>query len=290
MIRTYEKEVSWKAGGLAIAVHLALLGALLISFNWKAAHPVLNVTEVELWDSIPNQAAQQPEPVEKQVLPKPVVKETPKPEVNPEPKPEPKPVVEAKPKEEPQVDIALEKKKKELALKKAEAQLKAEQIKKEKALAQQKQLDALKEEMRKDSIRENQKLPKENKSQDALKKLQQEALADEKTAGDQRALSAKAAANAGEIDIFRSKIQAKIRGNVNKGLCGDNNPELKFEIGLLPTGQLSGEPKLVKSSGSITCDEAVERAIMASEPLPLPSDASLFSQFRNLKLTFRPNN
>ena len=46
MIRAYEKEVSWQAGGLAIAVHLALLGALLISFNWKAAHPVMNVTEV----------------------------------------------------------------------------------------------------------------------------------------------------------------------------------------------------------------------------------------------------
>ena len=48
MLRTYEKEVSWKAGAMAIAVHLALLGALLISFNWKAAHPVLNVAEVEL--------------------------------------------------------------------------------------------------------------------------------------------------------------------------------------------------------------------------------------------------
>lgn len=105
MIRTYEKEVSWKAGGLAIAVHLALLGALLISFNWKAAHTTLNVTEVELWDSIPNQAV--PAPVV-QPEPKPIVKE----EIKPEPKPEPKPIVEEKPKEEPQVDITLEKKKK----------------------------------------------------------------------------------------------------------------------------------------------------------------------------------
>jgi len=134
MIRTYEKEVSWKAGGLAIAVHLALLGALLISFNWKAAHTALNVTEVELWDSIPNQAAPAPEPVV-QPEPKPIVKE----EIKPEPKPEPKPIVEEKPKEEPQVDIALEKKKKALELKKAE-----DQLKKEKALEQKKQLDALK--------------------------------------------------------------------------------------------------------------------------------------------------
>lgn len=274
MIRAYEKEVSWKAGGLAIAVHLALLGALLISFNWKAAHHVLNVTEVELWDSIPNQTAQMPEPVVK-AEPKPIIKEEPKPE------PETKPIVEEKPKEEPQVDIALEKKKKALELKKAE-----DLLKKEKALEQKKQLDALKEEALKDDVKPT---VKTNKSDDALKKLQQEALAEEKSTGDQQALSAKAAANAGVVDEFRSKIQAKIRGNVNKSLCGEGNPELKFEIGLLPTGELSGSPKLIKSSGSTACDEAVERAIMASEPLPLPSDASLMSQFRNLKLKFRPN-
>src|SRR5450830_407899 len=83
MIRTYEKEVSWKAGALAIGVHLALLGALLISFNWKAAHPVLNIAGVELWDSLPNNAAQKPEPIVEPVVkeqPEPIIKETPKPD------------------------------------------------------------------------------------------------------------------------------------------------------------------------------------------------------------------
>jgi colicin import membrane protein len=274
MIRAYEKEVSWKAGGLAVAVHLALLGALLISFNWKAAHPVLNVAEVELWDSIPN-VMQKPEPV---------VQEEPKPIIKEEPKPEPKPVVEDKPKEEPKVDITLENKKKELEQKKA-----ADKLKQEKALDQKKQLDALKEEMRKDEVRDNEKSAKEKSAKEALKKLQNEALAEVKTAGDQQAISAKAAANAGLIGEYTDKIKAKIRGNVNKTLCGEGNPELKFDIGLLPTGELSGSPKLTKSSGSAPCDEAVERAIIASEPLPLPSDPTLISQFRNLKLKFRPN-
>jgi len=260
MIRSYEKEVSWKAGGLAISVHVALLGALLISFNWKAAHPVLNITEVELWDNIPNNSAQQPLPVEKiEPQPEPIVKEEPKPE----------PIVKEVPKEELAVDIALEKKKKELA--------------------QKKQLDTLKEEARKDDMHAQIKAAQSKNQNDALKKLQQEALADEKIAGDQQVLSAKAAANAGVVDVFRNKIQAKIRGNVNKSLCGAGNPELKFEIGLLPTGELSDNPSLVKSSEITACDEAVERAIIASQPLPLPSDATLFSQFRNLKLTFKPN-
>ena len=260
MIRAYEKEVSWQAGGLAIAVHLALLGALLISFNWKAAHPVMNVTEVELWDSLPN--IQVPTPP-----PSPIVEEQPKPE----------PVV----KEDPKIDIALEKKLKELEQKKV-----ADKLKKELVLEQKKQLAALQAESRKDEMTNNDKLLKEK---EALKKIQQEALAEDKALSDQQALSTKAAANAGLVDEFRSKIQAKIRGNVNKALCGNGNPELKFDIALLPTGELSGTPKLVKSSGTVACDEAVERAIIASQPLPLPSDASVFSQFRNLKLKFRPN-
>jgi colicin import membrane protein len=283
MIRAYEKEVSWKAGGLAIAVHLALLGGLLISFNWKAAHPVLNVTEVELWDSIPNSTVTPPPPL-------PVVE----PEVKVEPPPKPIEKVPEPPKpverEDPKVDIALERKKELEQKQKVIEQKKVEEkLKKDKALEQIKQLAALQEDARKDEMRDIDKQIIDKKAKDALKKLQQDALADEKTAGDQQALSAKAATNAGVLDEFRNKIQAKIRGNVNKTLCGEGNPELKFDIGLLPTGEISGSPKLVKSSGNEACDEAVERAIIASVPLPLPSDPSLFSQFRNLKLKFRPN-
>ena len=153
-------------------------------------------------------------------------------------------------------------------------------------MEQKKQLATLQAESRKDEMTNNDKLLKEK---EALKKIQQEALAEDKALSDQQALSTKAAANAGLVDEFRSKIQAKIRGNVNKALCGNGNPELKFDIALLPTGELSGTPKLVKSSGTVACDEAVERAIIAAQPLPLPSDASVFSQFRNLKLKFKPN-
>jgi colicin import membrane protein len=219
--------------------------------------------------------------VEEQVKPAPIIDETPK----------PAPVVEEKP-VEPKVDIALEKKKKELvqkeldkkelAKKELEQKKLDEQVKKDKALEQKKQLDALKAEVSKDK-------PVKNNTADALKKLQQEALADDKSEGDKQAVSAKASANAGVVGDAINKIQAKIRGNVNKALCREGNPELRFDIALLPTGQLSGSPKLVKSSGSAACDEAVERAIMASDPLPLPADSSLFSQFRNLKLKFRPN-
>ena len=275
MIRKHENTDSWKAGILAIAVHAALLVAMLVSINWKAAHPVLNVTEVELWDKLPApQDIETPKPE-----PKPVVEE--KLEPKPEPKAEPK--IEEKPKpEEPKVDIELEKKKKVLAQKELE-----DQLKKEKELEAKLKNDEAKkklaQQMRDEDLGDKKVADKKNK--DALKKLQQEALSDEKAQDDKRA----SAANAGIIDEYRYKIQAKIKNNVNKTLCGDGSPEIRIEISVLPTGQIGGTPKITKSSGSDACDEAVERATLASEPLPLPDDPDLKAQFRNLKLKFKPN-
>jgi colicin import membrane protein len=264
MLRPRESAVSIQAGLLAIGVHALLLVAMLLSVNWKTTHPV-SIAEVELWDSLPAESVQKSLPPPQPVIePNPIVKEA--------PEPEPEKEVESK----AQVDIVIKKKLVEKPVK----QEKLKEVKKPDDA-----IEALKKALRDEALQKPQKTP----SDDALKKLQQESLTEDKAEGDQKKLAAKAVANAGVMGEFTNKIQAKIRGNVNKTLCGDGNPELKFEIGLLPTGELSGHPKLVKSSGNAACDDAVERAIMASEPLPLPKDASLFSQFRNLKLTFHPN-
>lgn len=293
MLRRHESKDSWKAGALAIGVHVFLLGAMLVSFNWKAAHPVMSVTEVELWDKLPSskpEIQEQPKPD-----PKPIIEE--KPEIKPEPKPEPKPIVEEKPEpEEPKVDIELEKKKDEL--KKKEALKQKELIEKQKILDEQRKkevLEKLQEEARKDELREKKALEKKvtdkqtAKQADALKRMQQDMLSEEHASENKQANAASAAANASVIGEYQDKIRSKIRGNVNKSLCGDGNPELIFSIGLLPTGDFSGMPKLKKSSGNAACDAAVERAIAASEPLPLPADPAIYAKFRNLNLTFRPN-
>lgn len=264
MLRQRENPDSFKAGVLSVLVHTLLLGALLISFNWKTTHPI-SIAQVELWDSVAveeHKPAPAPEP---EPEPAPVEKVIPKPE----------PIVAPEEKPEPKVEIAIEKK-----------PVKKEPVKKEPPKPVAKTNDALamlQEEARQEALK-NKTVTKSN-TNDALKKLQQESLSEDKAAGEQKA----SAASAGAVNEFKAKIQAKIRSNVNKTLCGDGNPELKFEIGLIPTGELSGAPRLVKSSGNAACDDAVERAIRVSEPLPLPQDASLFSQFRNLKLTFRPN-
>ena len=100
---------------------------------------------------------------------------------------------------------------------------------------------------------------------------------------------AEGGAKLGEIDKYKVLIQRKIQQNVNKQLCGTTPIELQFEISLMPTGELIGNPKMLKSSGIAVCDESVERAIFQSQPLPVPTDTDLFAKFKNLKLNFHPN-
>lgn len=272
MLRQRENPESFKAGVFSVAVHVLLLGALLISFNWKTTHPV-SIAEVELWDSIPS-PAQKPVPLpEPIVTPKPVEKEIPKPD----------PIIELETEPEPQVEIAIEKKP-------VVKPVKEKPVKKEPPKPVVKPDDALaklQEAARQEALQNPAKPSKP--SNDALKKMQQELLNEDQAAGEQKNLATKATANAGVVNEYVNKIKGKIRGHVNKALCGDGNPELKFEIGLMLTGELSGAPRLVKSSGNPACDDAVERAIVMSEPLDVPKDPALFSQFRNLKLTFHPN-
>jgi colicin import membrane protein len=264
MFKTYEASIAWKSGLLAMLVHVILLGALIFSFNWKAAHTVVAVSEVELWDALPN-VSHAPKP---KAMPKPIIepKPTPKPVDSPkvaEPKIE-APKVEAP---KPEVDIALEKKKKEVE--KLAEQKKKEEAERNRQIA----------EIQKALLKETNTNQKENN--DALKQLQAE----------MRGEMAKPtlAANQGLVNEYMAKIQAKIRGNVNRALCGDGNPELTFKVNLMPNGEFISHPILTKSSGNAACDSAVERAIMASEPFPLPSDPDALSQFRNLNLKFKPN-
>ena len=53
----------------------------------------------------------------------------------------------------------------------------------------------------------------------------------------------------------------------------------------LPTGEII-DATLRKSSGNRAYDDAVQRAILKSSPLPRPERADLFQ--RNLTLKFRP--
>jgi len=63
------------------------------------------------------------------------------------------------------------------------------------------------------------------------------------------------------------------------------NPEAIFDVVQLPTGEVLSA-QLRKSSGHRAYDDAVERAILKSSPLPRPDRPEQFQ--RNLNLKFRP--
>lgn len=85
---------------------------------------------------------------------------------------------------------------------------------------------------------------------------------------------------------WADKIRAKIRGNIVRPGNVAGNPEAIYEIQLLPDGSVVGDPRLKKSTGNTLLDQAIERAILKSSPLPRPDDPSAFQ--RLLELKFRP--
>ena len=193
-----------------------------------------------------------PAPEAKPVIQPPVNKpEPPPPEPEPVKKVVPKPVP-APPTPSKAPDIALkEKRKQDLAL---QEQLRQEQIKQEQT-----------------------RLTEMARQQQAQAELTR------------RAQAQQAAAQQAIKDDYTGRIQSKIQSKLNKSLCGDGKPQLEFDIVLLPTGQLRGNPILRKGSGIAACDKAVENAILQSDPLPVPPQPEAFSLFRELHLKFKPN-
>ena len=89
------------------------------------------------------------------------------------------------------------------------------------------------------------------------------------------------------VDEYTAKIMAKIRRNVVMPPDVANDARAEFLVTLLPGGAVL-KAELKKSSGNAAYDNAVERAILKSDPLPLPPDVQLFNRFRELNLVFKP--
>jgi colicin import membrane protein len=249
----------FSAGVLALLVHVAFLALLVFGISWQTKEPPGLV--VDLWSSLPAEA------------PKPAVAPPPRPVTRPAP--EPIPLKKMEPKPAPpapmqNADIALKQKRKL-----QDTQLKLEKRKQQEA----KQLEAQKNQMLQDQIK------KEEKAQLAQAVADQQAQA----ALARVAQAKQSAAQQSVVDEYTQRIQSKIRQKVNQTLCGEGNPQLEFDITLLPTGQLRSDPVLRKGSGIAACDMAVKNAISQSDPLPVPPQPEVFSRFRELHLKFRPN-
>jgi colicin import membrane protein len=278
-----ENNDNLQANLFTLVIHLALFIFMIFSVNWNVKAPYY--AEIELWDAVPTQT--KPKPQIKKTKPK-IKKTAPSEDLK-------------KAQQKKDADIQLKKKKAAELKKKKAAELKkkkAAELKKKKEINRlQKQLleEEKLEKIQKQLLEEEklEKIQKDILAQEKLERLQED-LRDKDLAKDTRiAIEGQedlvAGSNSGELEKYKALIQQKIYQNVNKQLCGLDPVELTFEITLMPTGDLIGDAKMIKSSKIESCDLAVERAILQAQPLPLPKDNRLFSQLKKLKLKFQPN-
>ena len=283
-----ENNDNLQANLFTLVIHLALFIFMIFSVNWNVKAPYY--AEIELWDAVPTQT--KPKPQIKKTKPK-IKKTAPSEDLK-------------KAQQKKDADIQLKKKKAAELKKKKAAELKKKKeinrlqkqlLEEEKLEKMQKQLleEEKLEKMQKQLLEEEklEKMQKDILAQEKLERLQED-LRDKDLAKDTRiAIEGQedlvAGSNSGELEKYKALIQQKIYQNVNKQLCGLDPVELTFEITLMPTGDLIGDAKMIKSSKIESCDLAVERAILQAQPLPLPKDNRLFSQLKKLKLKFQPN-
>ena len=276
MNATVQRGPQMAAGVLAFAVHMFFLVLLVFGVSWQIQNPAPAPVMVDLWSALPPEPAPTP-------IPEPVP-----------PPPLPKPV------EEPPVkppDIALEKKKKA----EQEKKLKEQAVQRRKEEARQLELETMREQARLELDQKHREADKKLAEQERREQLKREEdvlqkrMLDQDIAAEARqlkgieakALADRRAAELGRIVAdFRDRIRAKIRGNTRIPENLGGNPQARFEVSVLPTGEIVGV-KLIKSSGNTAYDQAVERAIYKSSPLPIPPDKDAIAQFRKLDLKFQ---
>jgi colicin import membrane protein len=252
----------WLALILAIAVQLGFLAVLVFSIQWQNRKP--EPVTAELYAP----------PVKAPVVePTPPPPPPPVPVPQPAPQPTPPPVVE-KP-DQRAADIALKAKQEVERKKKDEAERQAREAKEaeDKRRLEEKRLA----EARERQLRETTAL-RAQAEREAQSRAQAEAQVRAREA-------AEASARSKSQEDWIRRIQAKVKGNVIVPSELAGNPEAIFEVVQLPTGEII-DTTLRKSSGNRAYDDAVQRAILKSSPLPRPDRPDLFQ--RSLTLKFRP--
>lgn len=265
-VAVYDEPYRLPAGILAVVVHGAFFVLLYFGFAWQA-QPV-GTMSVELWQSLPDVVDAPPaRPRVEEPAPEPPPPPPPPPEKALEPEvapPQPEKVVE------PEIVVPDEKAKAEKA---RVERARAEQAKAEKAKAEKARV-------------EKARIEKARTEKDRAERIAE--LAARERADQAAQARAEQAATIGRmVDEHIGKIIAKIRRNIVMPPDVADDARAEFAVTLLPGGGVLSA-RLTQSSGNAAYDNAVERAILKSQPLPLPPDAALFNRFRELKLVFRP--
>ncbi len=296
-----------RALGLALLVHLVLLGLLWFGVSWQSDTPV--AVEAEIWNPVAREAAPPP--------PEPV----PEPPKSAPPVEPPKPVPTAEPVKPklPDPEIALEKDKKRKQEKEEADRKKKEQLAEKKAREEEDKRKKLAEAQEKDKEKKKlAELDKQKQAEEQKRKEQQAAEEKKRLAEDQQRKQEEAAAEqrakkrrdedlrrqmqlageGGAGDAEKSQGPRSDGGYARRvaGLIKSHtilpqsdipgNPAVEYTVELLPDGSLRGEPKMTRSSGIPAFDQAVRRAI--DKTAPFPPDPATGKVPSSISISHRP--
>lgn len=256
----------WGAAVFSLLMHGLLVAVLFYGVQWQSRPPA--AVSVELVRSLPPAPVQETltPPVKEVVPPKPV-------EVKP---------VEVKPAPVIKPDIAIKEPEKKKPEKKKEEPKPVPPAAQSKPVAKPVEKP---QEKAPPMSRMEQMLANEAAKAGAVNNQNRlnQAAADARARQD--ALNAAASLGSATGD-WMGQIAQKVKSNLMRPPGASGNPVVEFKVELLPSGEIMGEPKLNKSSGNGSLDEAVRRAILKSSPLPKPTKGEVFQ--RELILKFHP--
>ncbi len=179
---------------------------------------------------------------------------------------------------------------KELARIRREQEVKLAKIRHEKALQKQKELAQLKKRQQQEQRRKNLlvlkqqklKLEKKTKRREEIQKAMQQQIAEEQQqmAEHDRRVQA-------EIDKYKALIIQTISQHWIVPSDIAKNISCQLIVNVAPGGEILSV-NLVRSSGNSILDRSARSAVLKSSPLPVPKNAELFDNFRQLMLTVRP--
>lgn len=254
--------------GLALLVHLGLLGALTLSVDWRTHTP--DVISAELWSAVPQVAAPRaPEPV-------------------PEPAPAPPPPAPAPPPPQPvqqqrDADIAIER----------EQQRKKLEEERKKAQAEAERKKAEDEKKREQTQKEREKKERDQKEQ-AAREAAEERLARQREENLRRMMgeaggsttggTGNAPRDAAPSASYAGRVVAAVRRNIVFTGAVADEAVTEVEVRTGPGGTIISA-RMTKSSGNREWDDAVVRAIEKTGRLPADVDGRVPSL---LQLVFRP--
>ena len=143
---------------------------------------------------------------------------------------------------------------------------------------EQKQLAELEKKRQLEAERQQQ-LQQQQQRKEAEEALQQQLLAEQQA--ERQAQSDRV------VNQYVEIIKQKVTRNWLQPAGSREGMSCTVAVNLMPGGDVLNA-RVINSSGDPIFDRSVESAVLKASPLPLPPDAALFDQFRELKFVFNP--